>query len=254
MCHDFMLWLYVFPVITKSKINFKNEINALCFCLSKLNYFLCWQLPITSSKSCRNEVMHGRKLSVMIQIDFQCSSCALLINSEVFSVSRLLCFKISKSFSDKLNKSLCSFLWNGKSPRVKLSTLQAPYSKGELSLPSFGCYYLAAQFRSVWCWLHGDNSVTRWLPVEQHQLKNVPFKSLPFLTSIKKRRFSYINIYIWVDDCNVQTCAYYRPTGKQTGQHHTHSLSLPSKPRARTEKKKKEKGTIRTLITIATCA
>ena len=94
-------------------------------------------------------------------------------------------FKVPKSFFDDLNKSLCSFIWKGKPPRVKLSTLQASYSKGGLHLPNFRCYYLAAQFRSVWCWLHGDKCVARWLPIEQFQLKHVPLKSLPFLNSKK---------------------------------------------------------------------
>lgn len=94
-------------------------------------------------------------------------------------------FKIPKPFFDDLNKSVRSFLWKGKPPRVKLSTLQAPYSKGGLNLPDFRGYYLAAQFRSIWCWLHGDKCVARWLLIEQHQLKHVPLKSLPFLTSKK---------------------------------------------------------------------
>ena len=105
----------------------------------------------------------------------------MCIHPKFLNLFQCIPFKVPKSFFDALNKSLCSFLQKVKSPRVKLSTLQAPY--WGLNLPNFRCYYLAALFRSVWCWLHGDKCVARWLPIEQHQSKHVPLKSLPFLTS-----------------------------------------------------------------------
>ncbi len=46
-------------------------------------------------------------------------------------------FKIPKYFFKDLNKALSTFLWNKKTPRVNLTTLQAPYVKGGLNLPNF---------------------------------------------------------------------------------------------------------------------
>lgn len=90
-----------------------------------------------------------------------------------------------KSLFKEINKTITSFLWKNKIPRVKLSTLQAPYAKGGLNLPNFRNYYLAAQFRSIWCWLHAKDTETKWLHMEQHLIKNVSLKVLPFLASKK---------------------------------------------------------------------
>jgi len=81
----------------------------------------------------------------------------------------------------ELNKSISNFLWKGKAPRVKYTYLQASCANGGLNLPNFRLYYLAAQFRSVWCWLHSEDHEIRWLSIEQHLLRGVPLRVLPFL-------------------------------------------------------------------------
>uniref|UniRef100_A0A3Q2X3Z7 Reverse transcriptase n=1 Tax=Haplochromis burtoni TaxID=8153 RepID=A0A3Q2X3Z7_HAPBU len=79
---------------------------------------------------------------------------------------------VPKSFFKELNKLITSFIWQKKNPRVKLSSLQAPYSRGGLNLPNFRNYYLASQYRSIWIWLHAERSEVRWVPIEQHELTN----------------------------------------------------------------------------------
>ena len=94
--------------------------------------------------------------------------------------------KIPKSFFKELNKSMSGYLWKGKVPRVKLTTLQASYANGGLKLPNFRFYYIAAQFRSIWCWLHSEGNEARWLSIEQQELKNIPLNIIPFLGSRKE--------------------------------------------------------------------
>uniref|UniRef100_A0A669EZJ7 Reverse transcriptase domain-containing protein n=1 Tax=Oreochromis niloticus TaxID=8128 RepID=A0A669EZJ7_ORENI len=65
---------------------------------------------------------------------------------------------VPKSFFKELNKLITSFIWQKKNPRLKLSSLQAPYSRGGLNLPNFRNYYLASQYRSIWIWLHAERS------------------------------------------------------------------------------------------------
>uniref|UniRef100_A0A3B4X097 Reverse transcriptase domain-containing protein n=1 Tax=Seriola lalandi dorsalis TaxID=1841481 RepID=A0A3B4X097_SERLL len=77
---------------------------------------------------------------------------------------------VAKSFFKELNKIITPFIWQKKNPRVKLISLQAPYSKGGINLPNFRNYYLASQYRSIWIWLQAENSEVRWVPIEQHEM------------------------------------------------------------------------------------
>lgn len=100
------------------------------------------------------------------------------------------CFNVSpwvslRAFYKEINKATSSFLWQNKTPRVKLTTLQAPCTKGGLNIPNFRCYYLASQFRPIWNWLHGESSEVRWLSIKQHELKATPLQIIPFLGTKK---------------------------------------------------------------------
>ena len=93
---------------------------------------------------------------------------------------------VPKNFFKELNKIITSFIWQRKNPRVKLISLQAPYSKGGLNLPNFRNYYLASQFRSIWIWLHAEqNSDVRWVPIEQHEMKSMALRNIPFIGTKK---------------------------------------------------------------------
>jgi len=92
---------------------------------------------------------------------------------------------VPKSFFKELNKILTPFIWQRKNPRVKLVSLQAPYSRGGLNLPNFRNYYLASQYRSIWIWLHAENSEVRWVPIEQYEMKSVALKDIPFIGTKK---------------------------------------------------------------------
>ena len=96
-----------------------------------------------------------------------------------------LSLNVPKSFFKELNKIITHFIWQKKNPRVKLISLQAPYSRGGLNLPNFRNYYLASQFRSIWIWLHAENSEVRWVPIEQHEMKSIPLKDAPFIGTKK---------------------------------------------------------------------
>lgn len=94
--------------------------------------------------------------------------------------------KVPISFFKELDKSLTYFQWHNKTLRVKLLTLQAPYSKGGLNLPNFKLYYLAAQLRALWMWFHCRADEVKWMSIEQHELQDNPLTIVPFLESKKK--------------------------------------------------------------------
>lgn len=92
---------------------------------------------------------------------------------------------VPKSFFNMINKVISSFLWRNRNPRVKLTTLQAPYTKGGLNLTNFRNYYLTSQIHPIWTWLHAESSDIRWFSIEQHLMKTTPLKSIPFMRSKK---------------------------------------------------------------------
>lgn len=60
----------------------------------------------------------------------------------------------------RLDSLICTFLWNGKQPKLKLATLQRTKMEGGLSLSNFELYHEAFQLRAVKAWFESTNSTT----------------------------------------------------------------------------------------------
>lgn len=65
---------------------------------------------------------------------------------------------IPKSFFDKLDQAVNSFVWGGLAPRFSRTTLQLPLSLGGLALPCFKKYYWAAVVVTVRWWFSQPKS------------------------------------------------------------------------------------------------
>lgn len=65
----------------------------------------------------------------------------------------------------KWDKLISRFIWEGKRPRVRFTTLQLPKSRGGLALPNLREYFTAAQIRPLlnWCC---TNFVAHWKDIE----------------------------------------------------------------------------------------
>uniref|UniRef100_A0A3P9KND8 Reverse transcriptase domain-containing protein n=1 Tax=Oryzias latipes TaxID=8090 RepID=A0A3P9KND8_ORYLA len=87
-------------------------------------------------------------------------------------------------FSNKslklLNGWLSEFIWHKRKPRLKLSKLHLPISKGGLDLPNFRLYQLSSILRFVAEWVR-DDPTSVWLGLEKSQTHC----SLPGLLSCK---------------------------------------------------------------------
>lgn len=71
---------------------------------------------------------------------------------------------LPKNFFDSLDKIISSFIWAGKSPRVRKSLLQRCRLSGGLALPSFQSYYWAAHIHKLCYWLQSPG--TGWCKLE----------------------------------------------------------------------------------------
>lgn len=64
------------------------------------------------------------------------------------------------------DKMISRFIWNGKKPRIKFTTLQLPRSKGGMALPKLVEYFYAAQLRYVAGWCRPDYE-SKWKEMEK---------------------------------------------------------------------------------------
>ncbi len=66
----------------------------------------------------------------------------------------------------KLDSSLRRYVWNGKLPNIKLSTLQFNKKAGGLACPNFKLHHWAFILKSLSYWLE-DNKTSAWKNIEQ---------------------------------------------------------------------------------------
>ena len=88
-----------------------------------------------------------------------------------------------KSFFAEINSIILSFIWNGKTPRIKKDLLFCPKQEGGLNLPNMELYHMAAHTFYIDRIINNTNE-DPWLDIENHQLQ--PSSLLTILFSKKK--------------------------------------------------------------------
>ncbi len=84
---------------------------------------------------------------------------------------------------DKLQSLVSKFIWKGKRPRLKLTTLQRDKTQGGLSLPDFKTYFWSYVLRPLSTWFNPSSSVS-WRPIEEnlalpHRLQDLVYANIP---------------------------------------------------------------------------
>lgn len=75
------------------------------------------------------------------------------------------------------DKNISRFIWDGKKPRIRFSTIQLPKAKGGLALPNLREYYYAAQLRPLACWcLPGYQA--KWKEMEAKNFPEIPIQTV----------------------------------------------------------------------------
>lgn len=88
-----------------------------------------------------------------------------------------------KNYWDNLNKITSNFIWGGKRPRLKLSTLQRSKKDGGLNVPNFKLYSWSYIIRPISVWFD-PSMVVSWRPIEEnlaypHRLQDLIFSAFP---------------------------------------------------------------------------
>lgn len=106
-------------------------------------------------------------------------------------VSSMLPLPPPPQFWSKLQSAISKFLWRGKRPRIKLTTMQRERQAGGLSLPNFKFYYWAFTLRPLLTWFQPDAQVS-WRALEERLLAPYSFVNiLQSSTSIKQCRLRF---------------------------------------------------------------
>ena len=83
---------------------------------------------------------------------------------------------LPKSFFKDLDKTISSFIWAGKTPRVKYSVLQWTKEDGGLALPNFLAYYWAANIQKIHTW--HNSPITDWCQMEARSCGSISLSAL----------------------------------------------------------------------------
>ncbi len=97
------------------------------------------------------------------------------------------------------DKLISRFIWSGKAPRIKYTTLQLPKNCGGMSLPSLKDYYLASQIRLLLLWCDQEYSA-KWKVIELSLLDRPPQSLLGYSSATKhdiQSRWVRFSIEIW---------------------------------------------------------
>lgn len=87
-----------------------------------------------------------------------------------------------KGYWEKIHGLLSKFIWRGKRPRPKLSTLQLGRQEGGLAVPNFKMYFWLYVLCPISVWLNHNASVS-WRAIEEnlaspHRLQDLEYCKL----------------------------------------------------------------------------
>lgn len=75
------------------------------------------------------------------------------------------------------DKLISRYIWSGKRPRVRYSTLQLPKEKGGMGLPDRTNYLYAAQIRPIFYWCT-SSYIAKWKDIETKRYRIFKFSPL----------------------------------------------------------------------------
>lgn len=154
--HFKYLGIEIFPTLQSIiKKNFGDMLNKITLDLDR------WS-ALTSSMRSRVAII---KMNVLPRINF---------------VSSMLPLPPPVKYWNKLQSATTRFIWQGKKPRLKLSTLQRLKEDGGLSLPNFKTYYWASTLRPLVSWFDPAVSVS-WRELEESMVRPVQLRDLLFV-------------------------------------------------------------------------
>lgn len=125
---------------------------------------------------------------------------------------------LSKSYFKSIDQAVISFIWGGKTPRIRKSLLQQCSLSGGLSLPNFMYYYWAANIHKFLFWVHSPQPL--WCQLESKSCVSTSLPALLF-SSLSTSPYRYTDsqivcssLKIWYQfrcHCKSHSCSTLMP-------------------------------------------
>lgn len=121
-------------------------------------------LPLINQLKCDFQRWGSLPLSLIVRIN----TIKMNVLPRFLFLFQCIPIFLPKSFFKTLDQLICTFLWEGKNPRIKKSLLEKFRLSGGLSLPNFLCYYWSAHVHQLMYWLRSSELL--WCKLESQRL------------------------------------------------------------------------------------
>lgn len=115
----------------------------------------------------QNNVFKDMEKWVLLPMSIQARVSIVKMNilPRINFVSSMLPLSPPTDYWTKLHSAVSKFIWKGKRPRLKMSTLQRKKDNGGLAVPDFKLYFWSFVLRPLLTWFNPDIT-TSWLALE----------------------------------------------------------------------------------------
>ena len=121
--------------------------------------------------------LHRWNLIPFLSLNSRISAVKMNILSRLLYIFRNLPVEVDDKQFREWDKWISRFIWQGKKPRIKYSTLQLNKDKGGFALPCLRNYYYAAQITPLLYWSNRDYR-SRWKEIELGLSTDFPLQAV----------------------------------------------------------------------------
>ncbi len=107
--------------------------------------------------------------------------------------------KIPTQFFNKLERTICKFIWNNKKPRIAKILLKEKRTSGGITMPVLKLYYRAIVIKIAWYWF-SHRQVNQWNRIEDPEKNPHIYGHLIFhkgAKTIQWKKDSIFNKWCW---------------------------------------------------------
>lgn len=139
--------------------------------------------------------LHRWNLIPFLSLNSRISAIKMNLLPRLLYLFRNLPIKVEESQFREWDKWISRFIWQGRKPRIKFSTLQLKKDNGGLALPNMRKYYDAAQLTPLLYWGNEEYG-SRWKELESSIISRYPLQAVIGDPSLVLKADWFVNPWI----------------------------------------------------------